>query len=72
MPVIIFDWIYFTKLFLFFLNFKVNIIDGILRIKLERDTQRAQMLTGGYVTNAEIQRGGKYTVCSMVKPLKML
>ena len=33
-----------------------------MSIVLERDIQRTQMLTGGYLTKAAIDRGGKFKV----------
>ncbi|XP_072033446.1 LOW QUALITY PROTEIN: uncharacterized protein [Amphiura filiformis] len=39
---------------------QIDIVDDVMSIMLERDTQRTQMLTGGYVSNAAIYRGGKF------------
>ncbi len=41
---------------------QIDVVDEVLSITLERDTQRDQMLTGGYVTTAAIRRGGKFMV----------
>ncbi len=38
-----------------------------MSIVLERDIQRAQMLTGGYVTEAAIARGGEFDVSLPMK-----
>ncbi|XP_072048752.1 uncharacterized protein [Amphiura filiformis] len=41
---------------------QMEVTDNILGITLERDTQKQQMLSAAYATNAAMQRSGNYTI----------